>query len=81
MKIESLLTGNVSEVFFEEENLPFKYSVLLSKDNQYYLGYVVSHLSIKDWSIMKGYTIEHVYPVTRKANKSDKTDLRLTGLK
>lgn len=42
---------------------------------QFFIGHVVSHLSIQDWCDMKGYKLDTVYPGTRWAKDGEKTDL------
>jgi len=55
------------------------YNVMLWKKGQvrgqFYIGHVVSHLSIHDWCDMKGYRLDTIYPGTRWAKTGERTDL------
>lgn len=42
---------------------------------QFFIGHVVSHLSIQDWCDMHGYKLDTVYLGTRWAQPGERTDL------
>ena len=43
--------------------------------NDFFLGSVVTHLSLEDWCLMKGFKLVAVYKGTRPAKPGEKTDL------
>lgn len=81
MVFQSLFTGERVIIDLpNNEDLPLmRYSVLLSRGKEHYMGYVISHLSIIDWCKLNKYKLDHLYPVTRKAVSTDTTNLRSIG--
>jgi hypothetical protein len=55
------------------------YNVMLHKIggrwNEFYIGHVVSHLSIQDWCDMKGMKLVQLHAGTRWAKPHERTDL------
>lgn len=71
-----------SKLDYGQEELPTLkfYNVMLWKNKgqgrgQFFIGHVVSHLSIQDWCDMKGYRLDTIYTGTRWAKEHEKTDL------
>lgn len=58
---------------------PKFYNVMLHKIggrwNEFYMGSVVTHLSLEDWCAWKGYKLVQVYAGMRDAKLSEKTNL------
>jgi hypothetical protein len=81
----SLVHNAPIEVSFPEdkplvERIPrMRYNVMLHKIggrwNEFYLGYVVTHLGIHDWCDWKGHKLVRCFMGTREALPHEKTDL------
>lgn len=67
--------------FSQVEDVPTLkfYNVTLHKIggrwNEFYMGHVVTHLSIQDWCDMKGFRLETCHPGTRWARDHERTNL------